>query len=284
MRQAKVGIGAASWRRRHPHRRRTRDRLRFIACVLNLCALMPVVSASAIVGGAPAERVIGQSLVMVLAEGGSACSGVLIASRAVLTAGHCLPKGRGIRIYAPSPDTPGAPRLITPRASAVHPGYVQNSVGTRRRSVDLGLIWLPEALPASFAPLSLAMASAPGPGEIVVIAGDGLSREGVGSSSGTPRSISLPVVEPYGRGTILLWAAPTSGAGEGACEGDSGGAMLEPRGALLAIIAFAEGNAGARCGKLTQGVLFAPQRHFIDATLAGWGESARWTDDADGLR
>jgi hypothetical protein len=255
-----------------------------IAGMMILWALLPVHSAQAIVGGAPAERDIGQSLVMVLAEGGTACSGVLIAPRAVLTAGHCLPKGREIRVYAPSPETTGAPHLIRPLASAVHPGYVQNSVGSRRRSVDLALLRLPEALPTSFLPLSLATTIAPVAGENVIIAGDGLSQEGIASSSGAPRSILLPVVEPFGRGTILLWAAPASDASEGACEGDSGGAMLEPRGALLAIIAFAEGKGRARCGRLTQGVLVGPQREFIDKTLAAWGESARWTDHADGLR
>ncbi len=247
-------------------------------------ALLPAAPAGAIIGGTPAEGAIGHSLVMVLAEGGGACSGVIIAPRSVLTAGHCLPKGHQIRIYAPSPGAPGAPHLIVPLASAVHPGYVQNGLGTRRRSVDLAMLHLPEGLPAPFAPVTLVTTPAPGAGEAVVIAGDGLSKEGVAASSGTARSISLPVIEPYGRGTILLWAAPGSGASAGACEGDSGGAMLDSEGALMAIIAFAEGKGGARCGKLTQGVLVAPQREFIDRTLAAWGESARWTDHADDLR
>ena len=226
---------------------------------------------------------------MVLAEGGGACSGVVVAPRAVLTAGHCLTNGRGkgreIRVYAPAPgDSPATPHLILPLASVVHPGYVQNGIGTHRRSVDLALIRLPEALPTPFVPLSLAAAPAPAAGETVVIAGDGLSQEGVAASSGKPRSIVVPVVEPYGRPTILLWAAPASYASEGACEGDSGGAMLEPRGALVAIIAFAEGKGRAHCGKLTQGVLVAPQRQFIDKILAAWGEKARWTDREDSLR
>jgi trypsin len=251
---------------------------------MSVWALIFTDPARAIIGGTLAESAIGQSLVMVLAEGGGACTGVVVAPRAVLTAGHCLPKGRQIRVYAPSSHTPGAPHLIVPVARAVHPGYVHNSVGTRHRSVDLALLHLPEALPTPFAPLRLATTSAPGEGEPVMIAGDGLSKEGVATSSGTARSTSMAVVEPYGRGAILLWAAPASGASAGACEGDSGGAMLDPQGALLAIIAFAEGNGSARCGKLTQGVLVAPQREFIDGTLAAWGESARWTDRVDGLR
>jgi len=288
MRQAQLEIGAAPSGGPLPVEPRTNllfasVLLAFVAGVVIVWAAMSE-PARAIVGGTRAEPPIGQALVMVLVEGGGACSGVLVTPRAVLTAGHCLPKGRDIRVYAPSPDTPGPPRLIRPVASAVHPGYVQNTLGSRRRSIDLALLRLAEALPAPFLPVSLAAISAPGAGDRVIVAGDGLSQEGIASSSGTPRSISLPVVEPYGRGTILLWAAPASDTGGGACEGDSGGAILEPQGALVAIIAFAEGLGRARCGKLTQGVLVAPQRGFIDGTLAAWGESARWTDHADGLR
>jgi hypothetical protein len=197
----------------------------------------------------------------------------------VLTAGHCLPKGRQIRVYAPAPDAPaGAPHLIAPAASAVHPGYVPNAAGTRRRSIDLALIRLPEALPPFFAPAMLGVAQAPGAGDPVAVAGDGLANESVANSSGKPRAVTLSVVEPYGRGTILLWAAPAAGAGAGACEGDSGGAMFGTAGSLVAVIAFAEGSGNSHCGKLTQGVLVAPQRAFIDATLGKWGAAARWTD------
>ncbi|MFI5015739.1 MAG: S1 family peptidase [Hyphomicrobiales bacterium] len=245
-----------------------------------LAALMIAAKpAAAIVGGSPAERAIGQSLVMVLAEGGAACSGVMVAAQIVLTAGHCVPSGKQIRVYAPLPEAQaGAPHLIAPSASAVHPGYVPNAAGTRRRSIDLALIRLPEALPAPFAPASLAAGQAPLAGEPVAVAGDGLAREGEPTSSGKPRMASLSVVEPYGRGTILLWAAPAAGAGAGACKGDSGGAMLGTTGSLVAVIAFAEGYGNTHCGKLTQGVLVAPQRAFIDATLTRWGATAHWTE------
>lgn len=267
-------------RRRTRPRPLSRKRLRRISWLVAsaIASLVHAQDVQAIVGGAPAEEAIGQSLVMVLAEGGGACSGVIIAPRAILTAGHCLPRGHQIRVYAPSGDKAAAPRLIVPAASALNPGYAPNSIGTRRRSVDLALIRLPETLPPPYTALSLSSTAAPDQGETIVLAGDGLSQEGVAASSGKPRSVSLPVIEPFGRGNILLWAAPADGAGSGACEGDSGGAMLTPRGALVAIIAFAEGAGRSRCGKLTQGVLVAPQRQFIDTKLDEWGESARWTD------
>jgi hypothetical protein len=41
-------------------------------------------------------------------------------------------------------------------------------------------------------------------------------------------------------------------------------------------VAFAKGAKGRECGDLTQGTLVAQQRAWIDATLAGWGRSARW--------
>jgi hypothetical protein len=233
--------------------------------------------AGAVVAGIPAEPAVAKSLVMVLAEGGVACSGVVLSPRIVLTAGHCVPKGKAIRIYAPLPDaSAGSPHLIAPAASLVHPAFAQNAVATRRRSVDLALLRLSESLPGYFAPARLAAAAAPGAGTPVIVAGDGLAEEAKPNSSGKPRSAQLTVIEPYGRSAILLWAAPASGSA-GACEGDSGGSMTAG-GALIAVIAFAEGAGGARCGKLTQGVLVGAQRSFIDAALARWGETAQWAD------
>jgi hypothetical protein len=54
--------------------------------------------------------------------------------------------------------------------------------------------------------------------------------------------------------------------------------MLAATGTLIAVIAFAEGKGTSRCGKLTQGVLVAPQRPFIDSTLSKWGANARWAE------
>jgi hypothetical protein len=40
---------------------------------------------------------------------------------------------------------------------------------------------------------------------------------------------------------------------------------------VLAIVAWTSGPRGRHCGELTQGPLVAPQRAWIDATLARWG-------------
>jgi hypothetical protein len=234
--------------------------------------------AQAVVGGSAADATVAQSLVMVLAEGGVACSGIVVAPQVVLTAGHCLPKGRQIRVYAPAAgEGTRPPHLITPAAVAVHPGYVPNAPATRQRSIDLALIRLPEALPAAYGPADLSSAPVPGAGATVTVAGDGLGSESDPRSGGKARAARLGVVEPYGRSSILLWAAPMEGPA-GACEGDSGGSMLGASGAVIAVIAFAEGAGSQRCGKLTQGVLVAPQRAFIDTTLGKWGAATHWND------
>jgi hypothetical protein len=136
---------------------------RFIAALLVFAPLtLAPRSAGAVVAGSPADATIGQSIVMVLTEGGGVCSGIVLAPQIVLTAGHCLQKGKAVRVYAPPPDAPaGTPHLIAPSASAVHPAYAANAAGTRRRSVDLALLRLPEALPPPFAAARIAASPAP---------------------------------------------------------------------------------------------------------------------------
>ena len=71
-------------------------------------------------------------------------------------------------------------------------------------------------------------------------------------------------------GPTTAMVAGADAPGSGACTGDSGGPVLDPAGTLGAITAWAEGTGKARCGALTQGVLVAPQRGWIEGVLAGW--------------
>jgi hypothetical protein len=96
---------------------------------------------------------------------------------------------------------------------------------------------------------------------------------GVARTTGTYRSVELPVVEPHGRSTILVWAE--GGGKAGACMGDSGGPVAQGE-AVFAIATWVGDTKRGACGRISQGVLLGPQRAWIDKTLASWGRAARW--------
>ncbi len=76
-----------------------------------------------IVGGVPGGALETAS-VMVLNDRGGFCSGVLLAADVVLTAAHCVPRGRQVRVHVPGGSTPV---MIAPARIAQHPGYVSRS-------------------------------------------------------------------------------------------------------------------------------------------------------------
>ncbi|KQP61680.1 trypsin-like serine protease [Methylobacterium sp. Leaf108] len=223
--------------------------------------------APAVVGGREAPEAAGSS-VMVLSSNGGVCTGVVVARDAVLTAAHCVSGRAEHRVHFR--DAAGAPVLLDLASRVVHPGYDAGAIAGRRRSIDLALVRTASALPPRFsvAPLSAAM---PRAGERLALSGYGAGKAGDARSTGTFRSVALPVVEPYGQSRILVWL---KSAGAGGCQGDSGG-PIGPEGtaAVLAVSAW----IGGGCGGVSQGVLLGPQRDWIDRTLAGWGTTATWT-------
>jgi S1-C subfamily serine protease len=241
-------------------------RARSLLAGLAFCLAAP--GAKAVVGGAPDPQWERQG-VMVVGARGSLCSGIVIAPQAVLTAAHCVSGGGAYRVFH---RQGGEPRFTGIATVIRHPGFVADAVRTRKRSIDLALIKL-EAPLSGFEPASLSAGAPPRAGAAVTVRGHGLASEQGADTTGTARSVMLDVIEPYGPGKILLWA---QGSGAGACHGDSGGAMTERSGHIVAITSWSEGANGTRCGKLTQGILIAPQRGFIDATLGQWGFSATW--------
>jgi hypothetical protein len=243
--------------------------LGFTACGL---AVLP---AQAVVGGredGPAAR----STLMVLNARGGVCTGIVLTPRVVLTAAHCAAGGAEMRVHW---REGGEPVLVPPAAVELHPEFVAGAIQSRRRSIDLALVRLPNPLPGRFAAAELVDGPLPRAGSTITLAGYGVAQEGEARSTGTYRSASLTAVEPYGPGRILLWAADPTGAGKrpgaSACQGDSGGPMVSENG-IVAVTSWSTGPKGRSCGLLSQGVLVAPQRSWIDATLSRWGESARW--------
>lgn len=236
--------------------------------MLVLAALAPS-PAAAIVGGVEDTGGLARSAVMVLSSNGGVCSAVVVAPDVVLTAAHCVTGAAEHRVHFKGPG--GEPVLIAPAAKAVHPGYDSRAIEARRRSIDLALLRLPEALPARFERAILSGASPPA-GSGLALGGYGVAREGDARSTGTFRVAALTLVEPYGPSRILVWA---KGERSGACSGDSGGPIASGD-AVFAIASWARGSKAGGCGDLSQGALLGAQRAWIDRVLSGWGASARW--------
>jgi hypothetical protein len=233
-----------------------------LAACLAACLLLAAAPARAIVGGTEAPA---GGAVMVLSSKGGVCTGIVLAPDTVLTAGHCAADGEH-RVHFR--DAAGAPVLVEIAARAVHPGYDAGAAKARRRSIDLALLRTATPLPARFAPVTLS-AALPRAGERLTLSGYGAAKSGDPRSTGTYRSVGLPVIEPHGPSRILVWL---KGAAGGGCQGDSGGPITAPDGSVLALAAW----VGGTCGGLTQGILVGPQRGWIDRVLAGWGRSAQW--------
>jgi hypothetical protein len=235
----------------------------------------------------PAQAVLGgrdggpaqSSTLMVLNARGGVCTGIVLSARTILSAAHCVDGGVDLRIHWK--EAGAEPVLIQPASVAVHPEFNGGAIANRRRSIDLVLLRLSSPLPAQFVPASLVDAGLPRAGSAITLAGYGVLREGEARTTGTYRSAALVAIEPYGPGRILIWATDPAGAGKkpgiGACQGDSGGPMTLGDGGIVAVASWSTGPSGKSCGLLSQGVLVAPQRAWIDRTLSNWGESASWT-------
>jgi hypothetical protein len=237
---------------------------------LLLATLMSATSAEAIVGGAEDQGPLSRRSVMVLSSNGGVCSAVVVAPDVVLTAAHCVTGAAEHRVHFR--DEAGEPVLITPAAKAVHPGYDAKAIEARRRSIDLALVRVPEPLPKRFEVAALSTTGL-AKGEAVTVGGWGLARKDAPKTTGTFRTASLAVVEPYGPSQILLWS---KGVGAmGACQGDSGGPMAAGD-AVVAITSWSTAAQGQGCGGITQGILVGPQRAWIDQTLASWKRAAQW--------
>ena len=235
---------------------------------LLLLAAALAAPAHALVGpaetGGPLEP---ESVMLLKTSGGAAgfCSGEVIGPRVILTAAHCVGGAAALRVHYRDPA--GAPVLKTVSAVAVHPAYVADGKTRRVVTIDMALVLAAEPLGPRFSPATLDAGAALTVGDALTLAGFGIAREGEARSSGTFRHAPIAVRAPLSK--ILLWAHDPAHKGTGACTGDSGGPIYA-KGAVVAISAWADGDPKHFCGDLTQGVLVAPQRAWIDSVLRGW--------------
>jgi hypothetical protein len=221
--------------------------------------------ALALVGAAPDGR-FADRVAMVLLRGGDKagfCSALVLDSRTVLTAAHCLKATRDMAVHYR--DASGAPVVIPVEAAIAHPLYRPDAIRSRVESIDVALIRTVRPLDPRFARAALASGEGPAVGDPVLLTGFGVTRDGDWKSGGQLRSVSLTVRAPASK--VLIWASDPDGATAGACSGDSGAPVWSADGATaIAIATWAQAAKGRGCGGLTQGPLLAPLRGWIEET------------------
>lgn len=228
------------------------------------CTLFALTQKAAAVIGGEAASPLKPHLVMIVSDHGSLCSGVVVERRVILTAAHCVSGGGSYRLHWR--DEANQPVLVEPASIMRHPGFNPDAAKTRQRSIDLAIVTSKADLPARFLPASLVGATTQPPAKdtSLTIAGYGLRNERDPNSAGQFAALALPVIMPYGPGRILVWLG---GKQSGGCAGDSGGGIFTASGDLIAITVWSEGQGNNKCGALTQGLLIAPQRAWIDKAL-----------------
>jgi secreted trypsin-like serine protease len=244
--------------------------MQYLVTILAAIGLMAatIASSSALVGisqtGGPA---LAHTVVVVRNHGNTAgvCSGVVLSPRIILTAAHCVKPATYIGVLV----SPNSQEPIFAQSVSVHPRYVAGAERKRVVSIDLAMIRLEKSLPPQFRPVALETNPLVRLDQEFSIAGFGL-REENGASATELRHGRLVTRSPLSN--ILLWATDPNRSGFGACTGDSGGPIFDAGVTKLVAITVWSAGAGVRkCGDLTQGVLVAPQRAWIDKIMQQWG-------------
>ena len=241
-----------------------RQKFNAIAYASGLVLSLGCTPACAITGPAQESSPAQSSVLMLLNERGF-CTANVIAKDVLLTAAHCVHQIKGAVAY-----WPGLPpeAFIPVKDILIHPGYKPDAPKTRERSIDLALVRLERALPATFTPLIIDYDARVELGTPFIISGFGLRQEKDGKTAGTLMSATLITREPLSK--LLIWAKDPQARGRGGCTGDSGGPFLSTDGKLVAITVWSAGVGDKACGDLTQALRLGPERSFIEKALATW--------------
>ena len=235
--------------------------LLLVLIALSTSARLP---AEALVGAAPDQRFADRVAMVLMRRPGEAgfCSALVLDSRTLLTAAHCLRPVRDMAVAYR--DASGAPVIIPVEAAIAHPQYRPDAIRARVESIDVALVRTARPLDARFVGARLSSGEGPALGDPVILTGFGATREGDWTSGGALRAVTLAVRAPAS--PVLVWAADPNGRLAGACSGDSGAPIWSADGeTAVAIAAWAQAPNGRGCGGLTQGPRLAPLKSWIDS-------------------
>jgi secreted trypsin-like serine protease len=252
--------------------------MKFSLPMVAFSALLLAAPADAIVGGAkPSDQGVGRSVVTIVGSGGTFCSGSLIATDLVLTAGHCVQPGSVYKILEYGPDK--QPLLRDTRNVAFHPGFDMKAINAHRASADVALLQLEAALsdrkPAAFGTPKTPLVA----GNPFTVAGVGVTIRGDGRSGGTIRVADLVATGQPGSLQIRLMDPTGQGIkpGLGACTGDSGAPVFEDQqgvATIVGVVSWSTGpNNSAGCGGLTGVTPLTLYRDWIVQTARQWSSA-----------